>query len=71
MSLLAAVGGSWDEAFKHYLLPSRSTEKPHLPTCRSRTCPLTITHVLLALPNVHVDELWPFHAVGQGEGGVS
>lgn len=28
---------------------------------------LTITHVLLTLPNIHVDELWPLHAVGQGE----
>lgn len=24
---------------------------------------LTITHVLLALSNIHVDELWPFHTV--------
>lgn len=64
---LADTCGRWEEGFKHYLLPSSSTEKPHPPTCRSRMHLLTITHVLLALPNIHVDELWPFHTVGQGE----
>lgn len=67
MSLLAAVGQSWEEVFKHSLLPSSTTEKPHLPTHSSRMHLLTITHILLALPDVHVDELWPFDAVGQGE----
>lgn len=71
MSLWPAVGGSWEEGFKHYLLPSSTTEKPHLPKCRSRIHLLTITHILLALPNVHVDQLWPFHAVGKGEEGAS
>lgn len=32
---------------------------------------LTIAHILLALPNVHVDELRPLHTVGQGEGEVN
>lgn len=29
---------------------------------------LTITHVLLALSNIHVDELWPFHTVRRRKG---
>lgn len=36
-----------------------------LATCRLRTLPLTVTHVLLALPHVHVDELRPLHAAGR------
>lgn len=67
MSLLAAVDQSWEEGFKHSVLPSSTTEKPHLSPHSSRMHLLTITHILLALPNIHVDELWPFDAVGQGE----